>query len=350
MDTRLTNRGLLRAVLVAFALFLAYRFLAAVVVTMLLLAAGLMFAVALSAPVEALHRRKIPRPVSVTLIVLGTTALLVLVGYLLYPVLRDQGTQLAFALPDAIFQLVERAREQAQALGIRIGGGEGISPSTLASIGRKVLGGALGVFTGLFSFLLGLIVVIFIPLYLAAMPGPVVEWVVRLSPPEQRDRTRGLLSESRTRLLNWLGGRLVSMAIVGALSIAALYLIGIPGALFLGIFTGLVCFVPLIGPIISAVPPLMLALAYNPLDALWVLLAYVVIQQVESNLLTPLVMHKAASLHPAVVIASVTVAGAAFGILGALLAVPATVVGRILVEELWFRRLEARAASPEKPD
>jgi predicted PurR-regulated permease PerM len=87
--------------------------------------------------------------------------------------------------------------------------------------------------------------------------------------------------------VSWLGGRLISMAIVGALSIGALHAIGVPGALFLGVFTGLVCFIPLIGPILSAVPPLVLALAGNPIDALWVLLAYVVIQQVESNLLTP---------------------------------------------------------------
>ena len=70
------------------------------------------------------------------------------------------------------------------------------------------------------------------------------------------------------------------------------------------------------------------------------LLACVAIQQVESNLLTPLVMQKAVSLHPVVVIASVTLAGAAFGVLGALLAVPAAVVGGILVRRLWFERLE----------
>ncbi len=69
-------------------------------------------------------------------------------------------------------------------------------------------------------------------------------------------------------------------------------------------------------------------------------LAYVVIQRVESNLLTPLVMQKATSMHPAVVIASVTAAGAAFVILGALLAVPAAVVCGVLVEELWIERLE----------
>ncbi len=108
------------------------------------------------------------------------------------------------------------------------------------------------------------------------------------------------------------------------------------------------CFVPLIGPVVSAVPPLVLAFAGDPIDALWVLLAYAAIQQVESNLLTPLVMERATSLHPAVVVASVTVAGAAFGILGSLLAVPAAVVAAVLVEELWFRRLEADTALPEK--
>ena len=341
MDTKLTNRGLLRAVLTAFALFLAYRFLAAVVATVLLLAAGLLFAVALSAPVEALYRRKVPRPVSVALIVIGAAVLLGVSWHLLFPVLTNQAWQLASSLPDALLQLVERAREQLRSLGIRIGGGEGVSPSTLASIGRKLVGGALGVFSGLASLFTGLLVVLFVPLYLAAMPKPVVGWVVRLFPLEKRDSAYHVLAAARASLLSWLGGRLVSMAIVGVLSIGALYLIGLPGALFLGIFTGLVCFIPLIGPIISAVPPLVLALAGDPLDALWVLLAYVVIQQVESNLLTPLVMQKAASLHPAVVIAAVTVAGAAFGILGVLLAVPACVVGGVLVEELWFRRVEA---------
>jgi predicted PurR-regulated permease PerM len=84
------------------------------------------------------------------------------------------------------------------------------------------------------------------------------------------------------------------MAIVGVLSVGALLIIGIPGALFLGLFTGLVYFIPLIGPIISVFPPLLLGFAGNPIDALWVLLAYLGIQQVESNVLTPLIVHRTA--------------------------------------------------------
>lgn len=102
---------------------------------------------------------------------------------------------------------------------------------------------------------------------------------------------------------------------------------------------------PVIGSVAGAAPPLLLAFAGDPTDALWMLLAYVLIQQVEHNLLTPLVMQETASVHPVVVIASVTVLSAAFGLLGALLAVPAAVVAGVLVEELYFKRLETKNTS-----
>lgn len=343
----LTNRGLLRAVLLAFALLLAYRFLATVAAVAMLLLTGLLLAVALSAPVEALHRRRVPRPAAVAGIVTVVLASLGIGGYLLLPTLLTQVQQLATSLPDAFSQLVERARDLAQRLGIKISGGGsggGISPSTLASAARRVLGGLLGLFSGLASFLTGLLVVLFVPLYLAAMPGPVVDWVARLFPLQKRTKVRESLAECRTQLLGWLGGRLFSMLVVGLLSTVALYLIGMPGALFLGVLSGLVAFVPIIGSVAGALPPMILAFAGNPWDVLWVLVAYVLIQQVESNLLTPLVMQKAVSLHPAVVIASVTVFGAAFGVLGTLLAVPTCVVGGVLIRRLWFERLENGSA------
>jgi predicted PurR-regulated permease PerM len=134
------------------------------------------------------------------------------------------------------------------------------------------------------------------------------------------------------------------MVTVGILATVALHFIGIRGALVLGIITGLADFVPFVGPIVAAIPPLLLGFAGGPLDALWVLFAYIAIQQVEGNLITPLIMEKTASLHPAVVIVAVTVLGSAFGFLGALLALPATVVAAALVEELWFRRLEGASS------
>lgn len=191
----LTDRGLLRAVLVAFALLAAWRFAAAVATVALLLATALLVAVALSAPVEALHRRKVPRPAAVAAIVVVVLAVLGVAGYLLLPTLVREVALLASSLPDATQQLVERVRELANRLGVKIGGGSGggISPRTLANAARRVLGGLLGLFGGLASLFTALLVLLFVPLYLTAMPEPVLDWVVRLFPSEKRAKARETL-------------------------------------------------------------------------------------------------------------------------------------------------------------
>lgn len=344
MNGYLANRGLFRAVLVAVVLFVGlfvlWRLFAGIVTMVLVLLAGLLLAVARSGPVEALQRRKVPRSLGVALVVGGILAVLGLGGYLLSPLLTQQAVQLSSAMPNALSRIDERIQQLTGGLGLNLGGLGDISTPTLGGWARDLLGGVIGVFGSLASVLLGLVVILFLAMYLAAIPGPAVGWFVRFFPPDRRPRVRDLLSQVRSGLLRWLRGQLVSMATIGGLAAGALYFIGIPGALFLGLLTGLLEFVPYIGPIVSVIPPLLLALAGDPLDALWVLLAYLAIQQAETNLITPLVMRQAASLHPAAVIASVTILGEAFGILGALLAVPAIVVAGILARELWFKRLE----------
>ena len=342
------DRGLLRAVLLAFALFLAYRFLAQVATMVLLLAAALLLAVILSAPVEALHRRNVSRALAAALIVLCTLAVLGLSGYLLLPTLTRQAAQLASDLPDALMQLIERVRELARGYGFQVGGGGGFSASTFSNVAGQVLGGALGLFGGLASLFTAVLILTIVPIYLAAQPEPAVGWFIRFFPPDRRDRVREVLSKVRSGLLLWLKGRIADMAIVGILSTVALYLIGVPGALFLGILTGLLAFVPLVGSIVSAIPPLLLAFVVGTTTVLWVLVAYVAIQQIEGNLVEPLIMQKTASLHPAAVVTVVTVLGAAFGVLGSILAVPSAIVAAILVKELWFRRLEEARNEPNR--
>ncbi|MDP8973274.1 MAG: AI-2E family transporter [Actinomycetota bacterium] len=345
MNGHVTDRGLLHAALALalalFALFLAWHFLAGIATAVLVLLVGLLLAVALSGPVEALHQRKVPRIVASVAIILSILAVFGLGGYLFVPVLTEQIWQLVSTLPFAFSQLGTWAERLGDRTGLPFGDGEGPSLSTLASWGRRILGGALGLFGSLTTLAFGLVVAIFVPLYLTAMPEPVVNWTLRLLPPNHKPRAREVLSIIRASLLRWLKGRLLSMTMVGVLWTGALYLIGIPGALFLGILAGLLEFVPYVGPVISTVPPVVLALAGDPTDVLWVLLSYLLIQQVEGFLLTPLIEGRVASLHPAVVIITVTLAGAAFGFLGVLLAVPTTLVVKVLVEECWFRRLEA---------
>lgn len=344
MSGPVTERGLLRVVLLsllaAAGLFLVWRFLAAVATLSLVLVLGVLLAVALSGPVEALRRRKVPRAVSAGGILLAVAGVLALGGYLLIPVLEREISALIAAGPDAFSSLQQSYGQISGRLGL---GSQGLPSPNLGELGQQALGGALGVFGTAASFVAGVVVMLFVAFYLSSNPEPVTNWVERLFPAGNRDRVREVLSESRVKLLRWLVGRLASMAVVGVLSVGVLYLIGIPGALSLGLFAGLVSFVPYIGPFISVVPPALLALAGDPVNALWVLAAYLAIQQVESYLITPLIMEEAVSLHPAAVIASVAVFGGAFGVLGTLLALPIIVVAGVLVEELWFRRTDEKA-------
>ena len=335
-------RVLLRALLALFGLLLAWRFLAQVATIALLLSTGLLLAVALSGPVEWLRRHKIPRGMSSASILAGTALIVLLGGWLLLPVLQNEITALANTLPGAYSYMREQVRELAGAIGLSVN--LDLSSLSFADLGRRLLGGALGLFGTLASALGGIVIVAFLAFYLAAIPEPVVSWAMKLFPPDRRPRAEEVLSKMRTKLLDWLKGRLISMSIVGALSIAALYIIGIPGAFSLGIFAGLVSFVPYIGPIIGVIPPALLALGGSPTDAIWVLIAYAGIQVVESYMVTPLVMEEVASLHPAVVVAAIATLGAAFGILGAILALPVALVAGILVEELWFRRWKQNGA------
>ncbi len=338
LSERSLRRVVFQALMAVFGLLLVWRFLAEVATVVLVLATGLLLAVILSGPVEMFRRLKVPRLVSSASILAALALVLALGGWLLMPVLKREITALVSTLPGALSYVDQRVGNLANDLGLRSSLDlSSLSPSNMS---RQLLGGVLGLFGTLASVLLGIVVIVFLSLYLAAAPEPIVRWTIRLFPPDRRPRAEKVLSKIRLQLLDWLKGRLMSMAVVGALSILALYVIGVPGALSLGIFAGLVSFVPYIGPIVSVVPPALLALGETPVDALWVLVAYFGIQQVESYLITPVIMEEVASLHPAVVVAAVAAFGTAFGVIGAILALPVTLVGGVLVEELWFHRME----------
>ncbi len=129
-------------------------------------------------------------------------------------------------------------------------------------------------------------------------------------------------------------GQIVLSLIIGLGSFIALTILQIPYALPLAILTGFMEVVPVIGPIISAIPAILLGYLVSPILALWVALAYFIIQQLENHLIVPQVMKHAVGLNPLVVILAVAVGGRLLGISGALLAVPITVVIQIITEEV----------------
>jgi predicted PurR-regulated permease PerM len=143
------------------------------------------------------------------------------------------------------------------------------------------------------------------------------------------------MEESETALRLWLRGQLIAMVVVGLLTGIGLWLLGLRSALVLGLLAGLLEFVPFLGPFLAAVPAILLALAVSPDLALWVLLLYVGVQQIEGYVLTPMVQQYAVELPGVILLFSLIGFGILFGMLGVILAAPLTVVCYVLVKRLY---------------
>jgi predicted PurR-regulated permease PerM len=172
---------------------------------------------------------------------------------------------------------------------------------------------------GLFSA--GLIV-IFFGIYFAADPDTYVKVVARLAPDDRRSAILQMLYETGDVLRRWLIGQGISMALIGSFTYLGLLTLGVPIAFVLALFAGLAGFLPYLGPIIGAIPMVLVAGGESLDLALWVVGLYAVIQFLESYLLTPLIQARAVSMAPAVVILNQLVLGAVFGLLGLALATP----------------------------
>ena len=119
--------------------------------------------------------------------------------------------------------------------------------------------------------------------------------------------------------------------------------------MLIGIFSGLVSFIPYLGATISVVIPILLALISDPFTVIWVVLAFVIIQQIEGNLLQPIVMSRAVDLHPALVVFAILIMGTLFGLIGVFLAVPLVAALQVLVRELWVQRMDEIGTDPNPP-
>jgi len=205
----------------------------------------------------------------------------------------------------------------------------------LSNVPSDWLGRITGVFTTTFGVLSSVLLVLFVAIFCAVDPALYRRGLIHLLPIDKRPRAREVLDEAGHSLRWWIVGQLFSMTVVGAATGIGLWFLGIPFFVTLGILAGVLTFIPNFGPILSAVPALLLALTLGPLNALYVVLLYIGVQAVESNLLTPLVQQRNVDLPPVLNVGVQVVMGVLFGILGLIVAAPLTVLGMVLVKRLY---------------
>jgi predicted PurR-regulated permease PerM len=259
------------------------------------------------------------------------------------------GTQIS----GQIAEVFRRAPEALDAAGEAIGisnASERLADSIADTDNSRLLSGIAGFGYSVLGGLTDLVVVIVAAIYLAADPRPYRDGVANLFPKDQQSRILETMNLAAVALRQWFSGQLVSMLAVGVASGIAFWAIGLPSPIGLGIIAGASNFVPLIGPLVGAVPALLLAFLQEPITVLWVAVAILAIQQVEGNLLMPLVQRRAVDLPPAVALLSILVFGALFGILGVVFAMPLAVLTSVLVEKLWVREtLGVETTVPGEP-
>ena len=304
---------------------------------LLLIFAAVVLANALNVLVERFSRSGMKRAFAVLLSIFLLLAVLVGFFLVIVPPFADQFQELSELVPKGI----QRLSIWFEALQARI------SPQLMQYFPtidqliqqvqpfvNRLLGGGFTFFSSSLGVIFNLLLVIVLTLMLLADPAPYRKSFIRLFPSFYRRRVDDILDKCQVALRGWLVGILFNMFVIASLSFVGLLFLRVPLALAQAALAGILTFIPNIGPALSVIPPIAIALLDTPWKALAVLILYILIQQVESNLLTPYVMAQQVSLLPAITLLAQVFFATFFGFLGLFLALPLTVVAQVWLKEV----------------
>jgi predicted PurR-regulated permease PerM len=196
-----------------------------------------------------------------------------------------------------------------------------------------VIGMVIGAIGGIFGGVFGVVTILVLTFYLLIESRALFEAGLRLVDPARRPQVREAASRIVEKVSAWLLGQLMLAGIIGATTALGLGLLGVPYFWVLAILAAAGEFVPYVGPLLAAVPALVLAATVSWSLALWTGVFYLVQQQVENHVLVPKLMSQQVGLLAAVVVIAILVGGAAFGVSGAILALPTAAIIQVLVQE-----------------
>lgn len=275
-------------------------------------------------------RTPLPRLLALTAVVLLIVAIIAAIGVLFGTQISNQLAELGDRLPAALNDFGQRIGIADLTARIE----EQISSNT-----GSILSGIAVFATSLISVLSNMILIVVAAVFLAAQPDLYRNGALKLFPEEQQPELADTMDISARALRQWLLGQLISMLIVGSLVAIGLSLIGIPSPLALGLIAGVAEFVPLIGPIFGAIPALVLAFSQDWSSVIWTGVLFIAIQQIESNMITPLIQRRMVLLPPVLTLFAIVCFTLLFGPLGLIFATPLAVVTYVFVTRLYIREL-----------
>jgi len=320
--------------------YLIYLLFFSVFDIILLIFAAVLIAVFLRGLADLVNRyTRLSETMSVLLV---SVLLLVILGgtiALLAPSVADQAQNLRTQLPDSF----QKAKDYIA----KFGWGKTLIAqfptsqqlaAKLQEIGFSSIFSRVG---GYFSSTVGALgnffITILLAIYLATEPKFYATGVTKLFPMRVRPRVAEVLGAVGETLSWWLIGKVASMLFIGVLTWIGLSILGVPLALTLGLIAGLLSFIPNFGPIFSALPAILLAFIQSPMKAVYVLILFIVVQIIESNIVTPLIERQTVELPPALTIVFQLVLGVLIGGLGLVLATPMLAVLMVLIQMVYVQ-------------
>jgi len=318
---------------VLFVLFLGFLWQA--VTVLLIIFSGSLVALALRFVSDNFSRlTNISPGWSLTIVLVLLTAITVVGGFMAAPGIAQQFRELGEGLQESVNDLEDTLRSTDAGSYILdwLGGvGEEVGEGTNPGIWTQ----AVGMFTTTFGAIAAFFITVTVGIFLAYNPQLYVKGFLRLVPMVKRQRTCEILSELAFTLRWWMVGQLISMAVLAVSTWIMLWLLGVPLAFILGLLTGLLTFIPYLGPILAIIPILLIAFVESPTLALWVLALYMVIQNVEANVLMPIIFQKTVHLPPVITIVAQLLLGGMLGLVGVVLATPLIAALIVLVKMVY---------------
>ncbi|MSO45859.1 MAG: AI-2E family transporter [Acidobacteria bacterium] len=303
----------------------------------LLVYVSALVAIGLSPLVARLERRKLPgasqpmpRWAAILVIYACFIGVIVGVGLLVVPPLIEQARGLWSASPDMLHQaqqwlidrgLLNRELSVREAVAQAPGGG------------TDTVGTIVGAVWGFLGGIFGVVTILILAFYLLLESSAIVTSFVRMFPRGERARVDDASSRVSSKVSAWLGGQLLLGGIIGGSAAIGLFLIGVPYFYVLALIAGIGELIPIVGPILAAVPAVAVAFTVSPTMALGVAVFFFVQQQLENHVLVPKVMSRQVGLNASFVIIALLFGGSLLGIVGAILAIPTAAILQVLFEE-----------------